>query len=143
MARFAPLFLPVAALVLASSCASAPPPAPEQPVAEAEIPDEVVVASYLAERRERRQPPPSRKKREYLVAEKEARRLARAHPLGFRLATCEQLCRQQPGLTRSDDGDWMWVLRCALGRNIRGEPVVACREDPLAMDDYHRRRDRL
>lgn len=127
------------AVLLCAACATAPAPVPvadEPPAAEPEAPvaAAVIQAEYVpAVRVEKERPPPSRRKRDYVVSEKRYRQLGRRYGRGFQPDDCRALCQQDEAFTRSDDGKWTWVLRCMLGRSLRDEPVVRCRED--ALDD--------
>lgn len=127
------------AVLLCVACATAPAPAPvavEPPAAEPAAPAAatVIQAEYVpAARVEKERPPPSRRKRDYVLSEKQYRQLGRRYGRGFQPDDCRSLCQQDEAFTRSDDGKWTWVLRCMLGRSLRDEPVVRCRED--ALDD--------
>jgi hypothetical protein len=76
-------------------------------------------------------PPPTRRRRDYVLGEKEYRALALSHPRGFQPDDCLRHCRQAAARSASEDGNWTWTLRCALKRNLRDEPVMACREEPV------------
>jgi len=127
--RCAPLF--ATALVFAG-CATAPPPPKREALPPPTITDEqlyapVIVrgtpASFEVER-----PPPPRRRREYLLAETEYVRTAKEFTRGPGLHACAKLCRQDEFATPSEDHRWTWMLRCQLDRNVREEPIVACRE---------------
>lgn len=116
------------ALAASLACATTEPVRAPAPVAAPEVVVEEVAAEILEEDI---RPPPTRRRREYLLTEKEYRTLGKGHPRGFQPDDCRGLCKQDVARTPSEDGRWMWTLRCLLKRNLREEPVVSCREDPV------------
>jgi hypothetical protein len=118
------------------ACATPPPPAPP-PAAEAPPPvpkfdpkaEEVVMPSVERTVRnvEKKRPPPSRRSRQRMITEKEYQQYAKTYVLGFKPADCVSACKAEQAVTRADE--WDWVLRCKLGRGLREEPVMQCREE--------------
>ncbi len=76
---------------------------------------------------EKRRPPPARKSRQRMITEKEYQQYARTYVLGFKPADCVAACKAEQAVT--SEADWDWVLRCKLGRGLRDEPVMQCREE--------------
>lgn len=133
-----PTILGRAGVMLAlAACASAPRPAEdERPKAEpsaekAWYQDVSVVAPVEHTKRAgERNVPPTRRAREYLLSERDYGQLMKRFALGFSPDDCTSYCKQDTARQPTDDGGWVFVLRCLLKRNLRDEPVVACREEP-------------
>lgn len=120
------------------ACATIPPPVPTQaPVVEAPRPvpkfdpnaEEVVMPTVERTVRnvEKKRPPPARRARQRMITEKEYQQYAKTYVLGFKPADCVTACKAEQAVLREDE--WEWVLRCKLGRGLREEPVMQCREE--------------
>jgi len=115
------------AAVLLEACATTPPPPPAKADAAPAEADEAPAGPQYE--RLSTAPPPARRRRQYVVDEKEYLRLRHAYPRGFQPEDCVAFCKQATAYTPSDDGEWIWTLRCLLDRTVRDEGAIACREE--------------